>query len=110
MQDHGRLARENAALKHDTDRHLAITTQQAGEIAAAEQALGNLLAVIHGDGGHYQSEHGTEKAVADAHLKWAALKSVLSDVLDYRGGADCACKDEYVMGRLRALAQPKVVG
>lgn len=31
--------------------------------------LGNLLAVIHGDGGHYQDEHGTAKAVADAEAK-----------------------------------------
>lgn len=28
--------------------------------------LGELLAVIHRDGGHYQSQHGTEKAVRDA--------------------------------------------
>jgi hypothetical protein len=34
-----RLARENAALKHDIDRYLTITEQQAGEIIAAEQAL-----------------------------------------------------------------------
>lgn len=29
--------------------------------------LGELLATIHRDGGHYQATHGTEKAVADAH-------------------------------------------
>lgn len=34
----------------------------------AEQHLGNLLARIHGDGGHYQDEQGTEKAVADADM------------------------------------------
>ena len=28
--------------------------------------LGSLLAVIHRDGGHYESEHGTEKACTDA--------------------------------------------
>ncbi len=31
--------------------------------------LGELLAVIHCDGGHYRSEHGTEKAVKDAITK-----------------------------------------
>ena len=31
-----------------------------------DYAIGELLAVIHGDGGHYQSEHGTLKAVQDA--------------------------------------------
>lgn len=33
---------------------------------SAEQALGNLLAVIHRDGGQYLSEHGREKATQDA--------------------------------------------
>lgn len=28
--------------------------------------LGELLAVIHHDGGHYQAEHGAKKATADA--------------------------------------------
>lgn len=34
-----------------------------------EQELGNLLARIHGDGGHYIQEHGWQKAVADADAK-----------------------------------------
>ena len=45
----------------DQLRSYAITA-----LAPLEAALGNLLAVIHRDGGHYQAEHGTEKAVADA--------------------------------------------
>lgn len=28
--------------------------------------LGNLLAILHGDGGHYQAEQGNRKAIADA--------------------------------------------
>jgi len=32
--------------------------------------LGNILAIMHGDGGHYQADHGTEKAVEDALKKW----------------------------------------
>jgi len=31
-----------------------------------EEALNELLAVIHGDGGHYQSRHGALKAIEDA--------------------------------------------
>jgi hypothetical protein len=31
--------------------------------------IGELLAVIHGDGGHYQAEHGVQKAAKDALLK-----------------------------------------
>jgi len=33
---------------------------------AAEQHLGNILAIIHRDDGSYRAEHGNEKAVADA--------------------------------------------
>lgn len=32
--------------------------------------LGNILAVMHSDGGHYQMDHGTEKAVDDALKNW----------------------------------------
>jgi hypothetical protein len=39
----------------------------ADRIAPTEtNHLGNLLAVTHRDGGHYQSDHGTDKAVEDA--------------------------------------------
>jgi hypothetical protein len=44
------------------------------------ELLGNLLARIHGDGGHYQAEHGTEQAAKDAEAKiirWAASHDVL---------------------------------
>lgn len=41
----------------------------------ASRHLSNLLAIIHRDGGHHQAKHGTEKAIADAHLKWADLIS-----------------------------------
>ena len=34
-----------------------------------QQRLGNLLARIHRDGGHYISEHGWDKACADADEK-----------------------------------------
>jgi len=32
----------------------------------AEQAIGDLLAVIHGDGGHHTETHGWKKACEDA--------------------------------------------
>lgn len=41
-------------------------TEQQGEQESASKLLGELLAVIHRDGGHYQAEFGTAKAVADA--------------------------------------------
>jgi len=39
-----------------------------------ERLLGNLLAVIHGDGGHYQNEHGSFKATEDAIVAINSLK------------------------------------
>lgn len=47
----------------------------ADERDAKAKWLGELLAVIHRDGGHYQDEHGDEKAVRDAHLIVADLRA-----------------------------------
>lgn len=35
--------------------------------------LSELLAVIHRDGGHYETEHGTSKALEDAELKYLTM-------------------------------------
>lgn len=43
-----------------------VPAEQQGEQESASKLLGELLAVIHRDGGHYQAEFGTAKAVADA--------------------------------------------
>lgn len=45
----------------------------------AHRDLGNLLARIHRDGGHYQNEHGTAKAVADADLAVAQMFGQLAE-------------------------------
>lgn len=42
--------------------------------------LGNLLAVIHRDGGQYQSEHGTERAVSDALKKIPRMQGRLNEL------------------------------
>lgn len=60
----------------DEDGHWVEWHEAATRIAALEadaKWLGELLAIIHRDGGHYQAQHGTEKAVNDAHLLWADL-------------------------------------
>ena len=41
--------------------------------------LGELLAVLHADGGHYQYEHGTEKAVEDSITKHYELTRQLAE-------------------------------
>lgn len=42
---------------------------KADEGAAQVDQVGELLAIIHGDGGHYQAEHGLQKAAKDAQEK-----------------------------------------
>lgn len=42
-----------------------------------KRRLGNLLAVIHGDGGHYIDAHGWDKAQADAEEKAARIMTGL---------------------------------
>jgi hypothetical protein len=48
------------------------------------EAVRELLAVIHGDGGHYTIEHGIEKSCADAIVKWQAATR-LDALLDASG-------------------------
>jgi hypothetical protein len=44
-----------------------------------EYLLGNLLAIIHRDGGHYLAEHGWEKAVEDAIEKVCYARVLLDE-------------------------------
>lgn len=74
------------------ERAAGVIRKQADTIAALSSQLGNLLAVIHRDGGHYESEHGTEKAVTDA----------MQRICDTRAGLDAA--DELAM-LVRRLAR-----
>ncbi len=42
---------------------------------ALEAELGNLLAIIHRDGGHHTGKVGYRQSVKDAHLVWAKMMS-----------------------------------
>ena len=48
----------------------------------SDSDLFNLLAVIHGDGGHYVARHGLEKAVEDAKQVINRLKQIEDKALD----------------------------
>ena len=48
----------------------------------SDSDLLNLLAVIHGDGGHYVARHGLEKAVKDATKIVNRLKQIENIALD----------------------------
>jgi len=60
------LTRDVVKLRADLAAAVAKRNEWAGGAARLSSQLGNLLAVIHRDGGHYEAEHGTEKACADA--------------------------------------------
>lgn len=76
--------------------------------------LSNLLARIHRDGGHYEAEHGTEKAVAEADKRIAELNGAQSELeecakklLDFVDGLLLPVQDyagvQETLERLRAL-------
>ncbi len=41
--------------------------------------LSELLAIIHRDGGHYEAQHGTEKAVQDAMNKIHEMRAAMQE-------------------------------
>ena len=49
-----------------------------------EKATGELLAIIHRDGGHYQDEHGTVRALQDAANIVTKLRTKLDRVLYHK--------------------------
>lgn len=79
------------------DRAAGLIRKQADTIAALSSQLGNLLAVIHRDGGHYESEHGTEKACADAETAVHVLRGSLEGYVEanryMKGELDDALED-----------------
>lgn len=70
------MREETVRLNKATDKQYAQTLERLkAERDAKSKWLGELLAVIHRDGGQYQDEHGDEKAVRDAHLIVADLRA-----------------------------------
>ncbi len=74
-----------AIQRYGSGRH-GMSVQPDGEWVKHAQhrsevdGLGNLLAIIHRDGGHYQQQHGTKKAVDDAHAEWGRLITLAESV------------------------------
>lgn len=52
-----------------------MTKRESPAPESAEYWLGEILAVIHGDGGHYRAQHGNQKATEDAIAKWYARRA-----------------------------------
>ena len=61
--------------------------------------LSNLLARLHRDGGHYEAEHGTAKAVIDAEKNWVILRQVdearAAEIARLRSALHRISLDEY---------------
>jgi hypothetical protein len=70
MSEHGQKVKEMLDKRDDE------ITRLRAEVDALSHNLGELLAVLHGDGGHYRSTHGDDKATADA------IKNIYADYLE----------------------------
>jgi hypothetical protein len=68
-----RVSRERDVAQAATVNAALIHADLVRERDEARRDLGEILAVIHRDGGHYTGEHGISKSVADAHATWAAV-------------------------------------
>ncbi len=72
--------------------------QEWGRAEKAEAHLGNLLAMLHRDGGHYQGEHGTDNAVGEATMVWSELilraEKAEARIAELEGGAAVALSME----------------
>ncbi|MBB4799705.1 hypothetical protein HNP32_003465 [Brevundimonas bullata] len=77
-------------------RLIAALRARSSAPEAREEALGNLLAVIHGDGGHRALEVGTKQAALEAEKIVARL---LSSAPEAREGEQC-CGARYALWML----------
>ena len=72
------------------DQHSARERILIARVAANDDALswiGELMAVMHADGGHYLAKHGMEKAIGDAMDKYHAMHSRVAEL--EKDLADC---------------------
>ena len=93
-----------------TKEKIAKLQKQVEDLKAENQSFGNVLAIIHRDGGHYITKHGHEKASEDAIEIVSTLKVELDkgEVVQafYLEGLD---KSEGQIKQLKAeLAKAKV--
>ena len=56
---------------------IAEAKQELSDLRKENESASNLLAIIHRDGGHYQTKHGTVKSIKDAIKIWHDLRNQL---------------------------------
>ena len=88
------------------DQHSARERILLARVAANDDALswiGELMAVMHADGGHYLAKHGMEKAIGDAMDKYHAMRRRIAEL---QGEADRRTREVeatyHVQARLNA--------
>ena len=58
------------------------------------ELLADMLAVIHRDGGHYQHDHGTQKATADAIIVVLMERQRTEEITEQRDNLEWKLKQE----------------
>ena len=58
-------------------QQLAFEEEENKKLRKENESASNLLAIIHRDGGHYQTKHGTVKSIKDAIKIWHDLRNQL---------------------------------
>jgi hypothetical protein len=90
------LCAEEAAMTH---------AQRIAELEPPAKWFGEVMAILHGDGGHYLARHGAEKAALDAVDKYHALvaerEAARADAERYWGACNYALAAHY--GRLSPM-------
>jgi hypothetical protein len=61
-----------------------MTQEEIAKLQQQNFLLLELLATIHGDGGHYTALHGVEKSIEDAHTEVLTLRGQQEGNLNYR--------------------------
>ena len=89
------LVTENATLQDRIEQ----LEREVGKAKAENQSFGNVLALIHRDGGHYITKHGHEKASKDAIKIVLGLEESLGHSIAYR----LRSKDDFVTFIKQAL-------
>jgi len=87
LQDvNGHYYRKNNTATIKTNKEIKMTTPKLHNDSPEDykNLLLDLLADMHGDGGHYALKHGVKKAVEDALEKFYNTKSTLRDLLEER--------------------------
>lgn len=84
---------------NDNRQHFEQNQQLESVVHSFGKGLSNLLAVLHGDGGHYEATHGTTKAIQDAieliHTKWVYnehlhdINKLVKEMEEYREKYTC---------------------